>query len=102
MAQNANAGDAAAGSADPLKLLGQVLALAVRLSASDIHLRVRNHPIMRVDGNLRAVREIAPLFDGKGGGKPQFAQASGKDAQKLKTVLEGEAVLDRVKALVAV
>ena len=61
MAQNANAGDAAAGSADPLKLLGQVLALAVRLSASDIHLRVRNHPIMRVDGNLRAVREIAPL-----------------------------------------
>ncbi|HEX7045371.1 MAG TPA: PilT/PilU family type 4a pilus ATPase [Burkholderiales bacterium] len=46
---------------DPLKLLGQVLALAVRLKASDIHLRTRNHPILRVDGNLRAVREIAPL-----------------------------------------
>jgi twitching motility protein PilT len=46
---------------DPLKLLGQILALGVRLSASDIHLRTRNHPILRVDGNLRAVREIPPL-----------------------------------------
>lgn len=61
MGQNVNAGAAAVTSADPLKLLGQVLALAVRLKASDIHLRARNHPIMRVDGNLRAVREIAPL-----------------------------------------
>jgi len=46
---------------DPLKLLGQILALGVRLSASDIHLRTRNHPILRVDGNLRSVREIPPL-----------------------------------------
>lgn len=46
---------------DPLKLLGQVLALAVRMKASDIHLRTRNHPILRVDGHLRAVREIAPF-----------------------------------------
>jgi twitching motility protein PilT len=46
---------------DPLKLLGQILALGVRLKASDIHLRTRNHPILRVDGNLRAVREIPPL-----------------------------------------
>src|SRR5258706_2791999 len=46
---------------DPLKLLGQVLALAVRLNASDIHLRTRNHPILRVVGNLRAVREVAPF-----------------------------------------
>src|SRR3989337_2490720 len=46
---------------DPLKLLGQILALGVRLNASDIHLRTRNHPILRVDGNLRAVREVAPL-----------------------------------------
>jgi twitching motility protein PilT len=43
---------------DPLKLLGQVLAFAVKLKASDIHLRTRNHPILRVDGNLRAMREI--------------------------------------------
>lgn len=49
------------GTTDPLKLLGQVLALAVRMKASDIHLRTRNHPILRVDGNLRAVREIAPF-----------------------------------------
>jgi len=46
---------------DPLKLLGQILALGVRLNASDIHLRTRNHPILRVDGNLRSVREIPPL-----------------------------------------
>ncbi len=46
---------------DPLKLLSQVLAHAVRVNASDIHLRTRNHPILRVDGNLRAVREIPPL-----------------------------------------
>ena len=46
---------------DPLKLLGQVLALAVRHRASDIHLRARNHPILRVDGVLRAVREIPHL-----------------------------------------
>jgi twitching motility protein PilT len=46
---------------DPLKLLGQILTLAVRLKASDIHLRTRNHPILRVDGNLRAIREIPPL-----------------------------------------
>jgi twitching motility protein PilT len=48
-------------STDPLKLLGQVLALAVRAKASDIHLRTRNHPILRVDGHLRALREIPPL-----------------------------------------
>lgn len=47
--------------ADPLKLLGQVLALAVRHKASDIHLRARNHPVLRIDGVLRAVREIPQL-----------------------------------------
>ncbi len=46
---------------DPLKLLSQILALAVRHKASDIHLRTRSHPILRVDGGLRAVREIPPL-----------------------------------------
>ena len=49
------------GTTDPLKLLGQILAMAVRHKASDIHLRTRNHPILRVDGILRAVREIPPL-----------------------------------------
>ncbi len=57
------AADAAtiSGSTDPLKLLSQVLAHAVRVNASDSHLRTRNHPILRVDGNLRALREIPPL-----------------------------------------
>ncbi len=46
---------------DPLKLLGQVLGLAVRHKASDIHLRARNHPVFRVDGNLRAIKEVPAL-----------------------------------------
>lgn len=46
---------------DPLKLLGQVLAHAVKVRASDVHLRTRNHPILRVDGALRALREVPPL-----------------------------------------
>ncbi len=46
---------------DPLQLLGQVLALGVKVKASDIHLRTRNHPILRVDGSLRAVREVPVL-----------------------------------------
>ncbi len=57
---SATTGDAAA-AADPLKLLGQVLSAAVRVKASDIHLRTRNHPILRVDGSLRAIRELPPL-----------------------------------------
>ncbi|MHB8347342.1 MAG: type IV pilus twitching motility protein PilT [Acidiferrobacterales bacterium] len=64
----APAGDAAAAvvqsvaaTTDPLKLLGQILMLAVRHKASDIHLRTRNHPILRIDGMLRAVREIPQL-----------------------------------------
>ncbi len=66
-AATSSAGDAGgtvgaiSGTTDPLKLLGQVLAHAVRVNASDIHLRTRNHPILRVDGNLRALREIPPL-----------------------------------------
>ena len=66
MSEANNAAPAAAAPAitaatDPLKLLGQVLTLAVRFKASDIHLRTRNHPILRVDGHLRALREIPPL-----------------------------------------
>jgi len=57
----ADASAAITTTTDPLKLLGQILAMAVRHKASDIHLRTRNHPILRVDGILRAVREIPPL-----------------------------------------
>jgi twitching motility protein PilT len=59
--QPAAAAVAISSTTDPLKLLGQVLAFAVKLKASDIHLRTRNHPILRVDGNLRAMREIPVL-----------------------------------------
>jgi twitching motility protein PilT len=57
----AGSGAAIGATTDPLKLLSQVLAHAVRVNASDIHLRTRNHPILRVDGNLRALREIPPM-----------------------------------------
>lgn len=46
---------------DPLKVLGQILALAVRHKASDIHMRAKNHPILRVDGILRPVKDIEPF-----------------------------------------
>src|SRR6185436_6363142 len=56
-----SAAPAISSTTDPLKLLGQVLQQAVKVKASDVHLRSRNHPIMRVDGGLRALREIPPL-----------------------------------------
>ncbi len=40
---------------DPLEWLSEVLAEAARYGASDVHLRARNHPILRVDGVLRAL-----------------------------------------------
>ena len=61
MADTSPAPAALADGTDPLQLLGQILALGVRLSASDIHLRSRNHPILRIDGLLRSVREVPPL-----------------------------------------
>ena len=61
MAGAATQGGIDSAAADPLKLLGQILALAVRHSASDIHLRTRNHPILRVDGVLRPIKDIAPF-----------------------------------------
>ncbi len=60
-AESTGAAASISSTTDPLKLLSQVLAHAVRVNASDIHLRTRNHPILRVDGNLRALREIPPL-----------------------------------------
>ena len=68
---------------DPLKLLGQVLALAVRMKASDIHLRTRNHPILRVDGNLRAVREIPPL-------PPDFMERLSRTMMSARLIAEFE------------
>lgn len=47
----------------------------------------------------KLIREFAPLFDARGGGKAQFAQAGGKDAEKLKAALEGTTVLERLRTL---
>ncbi|MHB1672225.1 MAG: type IV pilus twitching motility protein PilT [Acidiferrobacter sp.] len=40
---------------EPLEWLSAVLAEAARYGASDVHLRARNHPVLRVDGVLRAL-----------------------------------------------
>ena len=37
-------------------------------------------------GNL--IKEIAPILGGGGGGKPQMAQAGGKDSAKLEEALK--------------
>ncbi len=42
---------------DPLRFLSHVIGYAIRQRASDIHLRVKNHPIIRIDGLLRPVRD---------------------------------------------
>lgn len=46
---------------DALKFLGHVMKKAVTQGASDIHLRVKNHPLLRIDGVLRAMREYPVL-----------------------------------------
>ncbi len=46
---------------EPLAWLGQILTEANRHRASDVHLRVRNHPILRIDGVLRALDQVPRL-----------------------------------------
>ncbi len=48
-------------ASEPLEWLSQILAEAARYRASDIHLRARNFPIVRVDGVLRALDDQARL-----------------------------------------
>lgn len=60
-APQASAAPPIGATTDPLKLLSEILQLAIRHKASDVHLRTRAHPIMRVDGVLRAIRDVAPL-----------------------------------------
>ncbi len=48
-------------SGDPLKYIGVVLAMSVRQNASDIHLRARNHPVIRIDSVLRPLRQFPVL-----------------------------------------
>lgn len=55
------AGTAVLPSAEPLRFLTQVLELAVRSRASDIHLRVRRPPMIRVDGVLHPLPDFPVL-----------------------------------------
>lgn len=51
----------AATNAEPLEWLSQILAEATRFAASDVHLRARNHPVLRIDGVLRALDQVPRL-----------------------------------------
>ncbi|MBI1783716.1 alanine--tRNA ligase, partial [Candidatus Sumerlaeota bacterium] len=44
----------------------------------------------------KLIRVLAPIYGGKGGGKPQLAQAGCKDAAKLRAELESFAILDHL------
>ena len=46
---------------DGLRFLTQLLQTATRQKASDIHLKVRNHPFLRIDGVLRPMRDFPVL-----------------------------------------
>lgn len=48
------------GEIDPIQYLASLLKLAVGKNASDIHLRTRTHPIVRVDGVLRSMERFPP------------------------------------------
>ena len=53
--------DIATTAVEPLEWLGRILAEAARYGASDVHLRARNHPVLRIDGVLRALDQIPRL-----------------------------------------
>ncbi|MCG6871498.1 MAG: PilT/PilU family type 4a pilus ATPase [Gammaproteobacteria bacterium] len=61
MSAKSTAAQVPAQPVEPLRFLSQVLDLAIRSRASDIHLRTKNHPILRIDGVLRPAREFPPL-----------------------------------------
>ncbi|MDA8361020.1 MAG: PilT/PilU family type 4a pilus ATPase [Gammaproteobacteria bacterium] len=46
---------------EALDLVGRMLTESTRYAASDLHLRARNHPIVRVDGALRALDQFPRL-----------------------------------------
>ncbi|MFC1680582.1 type IV pilus twitching motility protein PilT [Pseudomonadota bacterium] len=46
---------------DALKFFGHLMRRAVKQGASDIHLRVKNHPLIRIDGILHRLREYPVL-----------------------------------------
>ncbi|MDH3638884.1 MAG: hypothetical protein OES09_10555, partial [Gammaproteobacteria bacterium] len=43
---------------DSIRYIGQVLAYAVQQQASDIHLRARTHPVIRVDSVLHQATQF--------------------------------------------
>lgn len=50
----------------------------------------------------KLIRDLAPLFEGRGGGKPQFAQAGGKDPGLLKSAIESGKIAEQLQSMAAV
>jgi twitching motility protein PilT len=48
------------GEMDPIQYLATILKFAVGKNASDIHLRTRSHPIVRIDGKLQTMERFSP------------------------------------------
>lgn len=46
---------------DALRFFGHLMGQAVSQGASDIHLRVKNHPLLRIDGKLSPMKEYPVL-----------------------------------------
>ncbi|GIW42480.1 MAG: alanine--tRNA ligase [Candidatus Binatia bacterium] len=85
--------------ADPERLREMADALRARLGRGLVVLageaRGRVHLLAAVTKDLAGeihagelVRRLAPIVGGRGGGRPEFAQAGGKDASKIAAVLE--------------
>lgn len=53
--------DAVVVPSEPLEWLSQILTEATRYGASDVHLRARNYPVLRIDGVLRALDQTPRL-----------------------------------------
>lgn len=66
---------------------GVVVLGAVRAGAPSLVVTVTKDLARSVDANA-VIRQVAPIIDGKGGGRPESATAGGKDAARLAEAIE--------------
>ena len=65
MSSNEQSAAAKQGEIDPVQYLATLLKFAVGKEASDIHLRTRTHPVIRIDGVLQSMERFpatSPAF----------------------------------------
>ena len=66
---------------------GVIVLGAVRAGAPSLVVTVTKDLARSVDANA-VIRQVAPIIDGKGGGRPESATAGGKDAARLPEAIE--------------